>query len=188
MEPLSPPQCRLFSHDAANNSAICFAYCPWYCLRVDVHRRSDISVPHQGLLNFQIYLVLPQQARIGVPKRMPSNTSDSGCDSRRNQMIFTNLVRPIRIALSADSQKSIPNQPSSSSLGAAEELCPGRGPEEEALRNLLSWYLPHCRLPKIARLRYSSSPNRHRSISVPRFHSLAAPKTKRPSPLFETAR
>ena len=33
-----------------------------YCLRVDVHRRSDISVPHQSLLNFQIYFELSQQA------------------------------------------------------------------------------------------------------------------------------
>jgi len=55
-------------------------------------------MPHQSLLNFQIHFVLSQQARVSVPKRMPSNTPNSGCDPCRNQMIFTNLIGPIRIA------------------------------------------------------------------------------------------
>jgi len=97
-----PPQCRLLSHDAANNSAIRFAYGFRYCLRVDVHCRSDVSMSHQSLLNFQIYFVLPQQARVGVSKPMPSNTPDSGCDSCRNRVIFTNLVRPVRMPTTAN--------------------------------------------------------------------------------------
>ena len=56
-------------------------------------------MPHQSLLNFQIYFVLSQQARVGVPKRVPTRTPNSGCDTRRNQMTFTNLVRLVRIAL-----------------------------------------------------------------------------------------
>jgi hypothetical protein len=91
------PYCRLFSHDAANNSAICFAYCFRYCLRVDVHGRSNVRMPQQCLLNFHIDFVLTQQARVRVSKRMPSNTPDAGCYAGGNQMILTNLTRPIRI-------------------------------------------------------------------------------------------
>ncbi len=55
-------------------------------------------MPQEGLLNFHIHFVLTQQARIGVPKRMPSNMPDASCDAGGNQMILTNLTRPIRIS------------------------------------------------------------------------------------------
>jgi hypothetical protein len=76
------PNCRLrvalLPHNISDNFAISFAYCSGYCLRVDVHRCSDVRVTQERLLNLNVHFVLSQQRGVRVPKRTPSDTPDEG--------------------------------------------------------------------------------------------------------------
>jgi hypothetical protein len=99
---LRNPYCRLdaalLPQNISHNFAICFAYCSWYSLRIDVHRCSDVRMTQKRLLNLNVHFVLPQQRGVRVPKRMPTNAPNARRNSCGHYVILTNLARPERIS------------------------------------------------------------------------------------------
>jgi hypothetical protein len=67
-------------------------------VRVDIHRRTNIRMTQQLLLDLEIYTQRMSQRGMAVPKRVPADATYPHFFCRRNKPVLSNSARPVRLS------------------------------------------------------------------------------------------